>query len=99
MTNPLIEELNKSFPNLKWEAAATCVVANNLPLVKVAISNQFMGLHTCAVRLMVADRDAGLCISHVENMDPIQAVTLALNLADEILADYRADIREAKERT
>ena len=99
MTNPLIDELNKAFPNLKWEEAVTCVVANNLPLVKVALYNQFMGLHICMVRLKVADREDGLRISQAGDMDPFQAVTLALNLADEVLADYRADIRKAKERS
>ena len=99
MTNPLIEELNKSFPNLKWEDAVTCVVANNLPLVKVALSYPFAGTYDCTVRLMVVDRDAGLCISQAGGMNPIQAVTLALNLADEVLADYRADVRRAKERS
>ena len=99
MTNPLIEELNKAFPNLKWEEAVTCVVANNLPLVKVALSNPFRGVYTCKVRVMVEGYDGGLCISTSQNMNPFQAVTLALNLADEVLADYRADVSEAKERS
>lgn len=75
-----------------------CVVANNLPLVKVALYNPFRGIYTCRVRVMVEGYEGGLCISTSQNMIPIQAVTLALNLADEILADYRADIRKAKGR-
>lgn len=99
MNNDLIKHLSEAFPNLEWQEGVTCVTANNLDTVRVAVYTPFMGIYICRVTLLLAGDTGYPAIKcDYQAMDPIHAVMSALNEVNRVLAYVQADLNKAKER-